>query len=406
MRVLIVNIYGQKRSIGKITTLQYEFLKSKGYEVRVAYRGVQEPQIDNPDYIAVCGNIEPYLGHIAYKVSGYEGSVYPIATRRLMKLTEQFKPDVVQLNNLHGNFINSSDYIYFLNRHKIPAVYTMVDEYPYMGSCCYSYGCNQFMEGCTIKCPYNYRNLLFDKTKYVWEKKKKAYDGYENIVFTGPRWVVNRAKQSALLKNKRIVEIDEPISFHKYYYPKDREKLREKLGIPKNNIIIVTVTQMSSKPKGGRFFYEAAKILENRKDLTFVYVGLDCDEPCHVENLIAIPYVHSDEELADYFSLGDVLVSTSLADTQANTCLEAMGCGTPLIVFDAMGMPYIATEDTAVIVESQNVKALAEAFERVTKKNEKIIKTCRDYALGRYSPEVVMGKITSIYDTLLERKTL
>ena len=406
MKILIVNTYGKIRSTGKIATLQYEYLKSKGHEVKVAYRGIREPDPQNEDYISISGHIEPYVANVLARVTGLEGHVHPMATRRLKKLTVEFNPDVVQLISLHGYYINGSEYINYLKKNNIPAVYTMIDEYPYMGKCPYSMDCSQFKTGCKGGCPQvkNYpQSLFFDTSKFIWESKRKAYDGYNNIVFTGPGWVVERAKQSALLRDKQVEVLDEPIHFQSCFYPRNTESLREKLGIPDNNIIIVIVASLSAKNKGGRFFYEAARKLQNRRDITFVYVGVNTDEPFHLENLIPVSYVYSQEELADYYSLGDAFVSCSLADTQPNACLEAMGCGTPLIAFDAMGLPYIATEETMTLVEAENVDALVEAFEQVKKKDDITIKKCRDYALGRYSANVVMGKLCGIYDKLVKQ---
>lgn len=405
MKVLIVNCYGQIRSTGKITTLQYGYLRSRGHEVKVAYRGIREPKILNEDYIPIAGNVEPYVGNFLSKLTGYDGFFHPFATHRLKKITDSFKPDIVQLNCLHGYYINGTPYIAFLKKKGIPAVYTMIDEYPYMGKCPYSMECNQFKEGCKGNCPQKKSypiSLFFDKSRFIWEQKRSAYTGYDNIVFTGPQWVVNRAKESALLRDKRVEVLDEPIHFHSCFYPRDTEGLKKKLRIPKDNKIIVIVASLSAETKGGRYFYEAAKLMQYRKDITFIYVGVNAEEPYHLDNLIPISYVYSQDELADYYSIGDAFVSTSLADTQPNACLEAMGCGTPLIAFDAMGLPFVATEETMTLVPAKDINALARAFGEVKKKDKEMIEKCRDYALGRYSSDVVMTKLENIYKSLVK----
>ena len=241
MKILIVDCYGAIRSTGKITTLQYRYLKDMGHEVRVCYRGVREPKIDNPDYIPVAGKIEPGLGRIAAWITGYEGYTHPIATKKLIKYTEKFHPDIVQLNILHGYFINSNPYITYLKDNGYKVCYTMMDEYAYMGKCPFSFECNQFLTGCKGNCPnkMNYpKSWIFDRSKFIFEHKKKAYSGFKDIVFTGPGWVVNRAKKSALLKDFRVEELDEPVDFGKTFYPRNTEDLRAKLGIPKDNKVM------------------------------------------------------------------------------------------------------------------------------------------------------------------------
>lgn len=407
MKILIVDCFATIRSTGKISTLQYEHMKKQGHDVRLCYRGIREPKVDNPDYIPVAGNIEPYVGYFFTRLLGYEGVFHPLATKRMIRETEKFKPDVVQLNILHGMFINSSEYIKYLNANDIPVCYTMMDEYAYMGRCAYSYECNQFLTGCKGNCPNLNKypiSWFFDRSKYSWEKKNEAYKGFKNIAFTGPGWVVDRAKRSALLIGKNIIELDEPVNFGNVFYPKDTNELRMQLGIPKENKVIVSVAQLLDPRKGGKYVFEVAKFLENRKDITFVYVGCDAPAPLETSNLIKIPFVKSQEKLADYYSLGDLFICTSLADTMPNVCIDALGCGTPLAGFAEAGTPYVAPKEFGIFTPTYDIEALAKVIVDTPKKDKDRIKACHEYAVGRYSPEVILAKLENIYKELLNNK--
>lgn len=403
MKILIVDCYGAIRSTGKITTLQYRYLKDMGHEVRVCYRGVREPKIDNPDYIPVAGKIEPGLGRIAAWITGYEGYTHPIATKKLIKYTEKFHPDIVQLNILHGYFINSNPYITYLKDNGYKVCYTMMDEYAYMGKCPFSFECNQFLTGCKGNCPnkMNYpKSWIFDRSKFIFEHKKKAYSGFKDIVFTGPGWVVNRAKKSALLKDFRVEELDEPVDFGKTFYPRNTEELRAKLGIPKDNKVIITVTQLSDPRKGGIYIFQTAEKLLHRKDISFVFVGCDTEPPMQLDNMTTIGFVSSQDELAHYYSLGDLFICTSLADTMPNVCIDAMGCGTPVAGFAEAGTPFVATKEFGTFTPTFDIEALAKVIEQVPQKDEARIKACHEYAVKRYSPEVIIKKLEEIYKTL------
>lgn len=404
MKILIVDVYGHIRSTGKITTLQYEYMKSYGHDVKVCYRGIREPEIDNPDFIKIAGKVEPYVGAALTTLTGLEGYVHPFATKRLKKYTLSFKPDIVQLNILHGYYINGSEYIQFLKEQGIAVCYTMMDEYAYLGKCPYSFSCNQFKTACVGKCPEKKsypKSLFFDQSKKIFEDKKKAYQGFENIVFTGPGWVVDRAKQSALLRGKRIETLDEPIDFESCFYPRDTQKLRNDLGIPAGKKVIVTVAQMSNPRKGGVYFYDVAKILQDHNDIHFVYVGCDIPEPFHLDNLTSISYVDSQDKLAEYYSLGDLFVCTSLADTMPNVCLDAMGCGTPLTGFAEAGTPYVCTEEFGKFTPTYDINALADVIVNAPCKTEEIRRKCREYAVNRYSPSVIFKKLDNIYKSLI-----
>ena len=124
----------------------------------------------------------------------------------------------------------------------------MMDEYAYLGKCPYSFSCNQFKKACVGKCPEQKsypKSLFFDRSKKIFEDKKKAYQCFENIVFTGPGWVVDRAKQSALLRGKRIKTLDEPIDFESCFYPRNTEKLRSDV-YPLANTTMDTTTIVPS----------------------------------------------------------------------------------------------------------------------------------------------------------------
>jgi glycosyltransferase involved in cell wall biosynthesis len=407
MKILIVDVYGATRSTGKITSLQYRELKKRGHDVRVCYRGVGEPRIDNSDFIPLAGRVEPGVGRLLAWLTGYEGYVHPLATKKLIKITKEFYPDIVQLNILHGYYINSNQYITFLKENHYPVCYTMMDEYAYMGKCPYSFSCNQFKEGCKGHCPEKRsypKSYFFDRSEFLFEAKRKAYSEFEKIVFTGPGWVVDRAKCSALLRAYRIEELDEPVEFGSVFYPRDTAGLRKKLEIPEGNKVIVTVAQMSNPRKGGSYFIKVAELMARNKDITFVFVGYDISEPIHIDNLITIPYVDSQNELAEYYSLGDLFVCTSLADTMPNVCIDALGCGTPLAGFAEAGTPYVASPEYGEFTKTYDLETLSEVILKTPRKTKERVEDCRQYALNRYSGDVIIDKQEKIYQSLLEKK--
>ena len=404
MKILIVNCFATTRSVGKITTLQYQYFKSKGHDVKVCYRGFHEPKVDNKDYISIATDVEVVLGRAVAQITGYEGYTHPFATRKLIAFTKNFNPDIVQINLIHGYYLNGNQYLTFLKENDYPVCYTMMDEYAYMGKCPFSFECAQFYDGCKGGCP-NLRNYpvskFFDRSKFIWEGKKKAYGGFKRIVFTGPGWVVNRAKKSALLNSFRIEELDEPVNFGDIFYPRETTALRQKLNIPAGNKIIVTVSQLSDPRKGGRYVFDVAKRLESHKNITFVFVGCDVPAPIETNNVIKIPYVKCQNELSEFYSLGDLFVCTSLADTMPNVCIDALGCGTPLAGFAEAGTPYVASKEFGIFTPTYDIEKLANVIINTPIKNSSRIEACRNYAIGRYSPEVVFEKQEQIYDSLL-----
>lgn len=403
MRILIVDVYAAKNSTGKITSIQYRYLKQLGHKVKVCYRGALEELVDNPDFIPLSNFFMSGVGRLTSRLTGLEDYTHPIATYKLIKFTKEYHPDIVQLNILHGYFINSNQYISYLKKNQYKVCYTMMDEYAYMGKCPYSFKCNQFKTGCLGNCPEKKsypQSYFFDNSKFIWNGKRKAYEGFKDIVFTGPGWVVKRARDSALLKKHRIEELDEPVDFVGTFYPRERNSLRKKLNIPRENKIVLTVTDLSAPRKGGIYFFKVAEMLQKCSDISFVFVGCNIEPPIKLNNTITVPFVKSQDELAFYYSLGDLFICTSLADTMPNVCIDSLGCGTPLAGFAEAGTPYVATPEYGTFTPTYDIEALANVIKNSPKKSDERINACHDYAIGRYSPEVIVRKLEAIYKTL------
>ena len=58
-------------------------------------------------------------------------------------------------------------------------------------------------------------------------------------------------------------------------------------------------------------------------------------------NLISLGYVNDVSFLAKVYSASDIFLAPSIEENFANTCLESLSCGTPVVAFPVGGMPEI-----------------------------------------------------------------
>lgn len=113
----------------------------------------------------------------------------------------------------------------------------MMDEYPLLGKCFFSMGCEGFCDSCSPKENHLFFKYSFlNKAKTIYGWKEKAYRGFEKLHFVGGVGVIGKARRSSLLSKRNPILINEPQDFDKYYYPQDATSLRESLGIP--NVLI------------------------------------------------------------------------------------------------------------------------------------------------------------------------
>ncbi len=284
----------------------------------------------------------------------------------------------------------------------------MLDEYPYLGYCCYAYDCEKYQNRCT-DCREDFserymKSLFFNRAKETYLIKEKDYSSINNIVFTGPEWVVNRAKKSSLLRERDVRVVDEFVDNKEIFIIKETEKLRRKLAIPDDKVILLDVAPSSDPRKGVQYFIEVARKIEKVSDrFVFVNVGYLGDHSDIPNNFIGIGYISDQNKLAEYYSLADLFVCTSIADTMPNSCLDAMSCGTPILGFDITGIPYVADPPIGRFVNPKDVDAIMKSVLNTDKKTDNMKKMCREYALRRYSIDTYYDKQMNIYNEMVKR---
>ena len=240
--------------------------------------------------------------------------------------------------------------------------------------------------------------MIFDRSKDIFYAKKKAYDKVKDLTFVGIEYVVEKAKKSALLKNAKFKIMDEAVDLRNTYYPRDTKKLRERLGISCNSNVVVTVAPFLDERKGCKYYLELAKRMQSNRNIIFVHVGFNGDKKICPQNYIPISYVADQNELAEFYSLGDLFVCTSLAETIPASCLEALSCGTPILGFDVTGMPYCADKKHGTFVNVGDIDAMIDVINKTSTKTEDVIISCRKYAESRYDAVDYRDKIRKLIE--------
>lgn len=406
MKVLIINTRWDGASIGKIAYQFCRKLCESGHEAMLIY-GIGEDNVEDDNVIRLNLRIEPKL-HFRYNlITGYHDRFGYIGTRRILKKIKEFKPDIIQLYNIHGYYLNEVRLYKYLSKLNIPVVYGMLDEYPYLGYCCYAFDCDKFKTGC-IGCEYKadgrYMNsLFFNRARETYLAKEKAYNSIKKIMFTGPKWVLERANESGLLRGRDLREIDEFIDCENIFTIRNSDKLRNKLGIDQSKIVLLDVAPSNDKRKGVSYFVSLAEIAEKRYPgkYVFINVGYQGGFASLPANFIPVPYVYDQKELAEYYSMADAFICTSMADTMPNSCLDSLACGTPIIGFDITGVPYVAEEPLGRFAKAGDVDSMFTLIEGVSRKTNEIKEACREYAVNRYSINTYYEKQMAIYKEIL-----
>lgn len=397
--VAIINCFDSIGSTGKISTGLNNYLKSIGLHSMICY-GFGEGG-DKSNYRIGC-RLEKKIHSFLGKLFGLEGFFSFFSTLRLLNHLRKNNVDTIIGVCLHHFFINYDLLFHFMGKNDINFVYLMIDEYPFLGKCCYKNECEHYKCGCG-NCPAikEYpKSFFLDTSSLIYRHKKKLYSKVLKKVFVAPEYVINCSKESPLMNGIKTAVVDEAIDTE-FFHPRNTDNLKKELGIGKEKIVIVCVALYPASRKGGEYFVKLARQMENNDKYVFVHVGVS---ETHIEefpsNYIRVGFVKDQNQLAEFYSMGDLFIFPSLLDTMPNTCLEALSCGTPLLCFNVSGMPYIATKDVASFVEVRNVEQMIEIVEKVTPKQIETITRCRQYALGRYNNRDYYKKIVELANDL------
>ena len=273
--------------------------------------------------------------------------------------------DIVNLHNLHGNYFNPFA-LPRLTKTK-PVVYTLHDMWSFTGHCAHSFDCEKWQTGCG-NCPYLsiYPALRSDSTKIHWKIKKRVYKKSDFVIVTPSMWLRDKVNKSMLYdKEVRLIYngVDETI-----FHPMDKTKVRVKLGLPEDKTIITFSAHegISSSWRSSNDLFEALRRTEH-ENIMFLNLGSSERLDEKIENDIewlSIPHIYEEPKMAEYFAASDLLLYPTLADNCPLVVLEAMASGTPVIAFNAGGVPELVDHlKTGYVAEYKNSADLANGID-------------------------------------------
>ena len=114
-------------------------------------------------------------------------------------------------------------------------------------------------------------------------------------------------------------------------------------------------------------------------------------------NIIFIGKIDSKKELAEYYSLADATIITSMGETFSLVCAESLACGTPVIGFDVGAPTEVAPYPHGIFVEYGNYEKLVSVIKKLKYKNDKIEEQCRNYSLMNYDKDKMINNYIEEY---------
>ena len=359
MKVYQVNVVCGSGSTGKIVTDLAHMIKEYGGESRIAYGRGSSPE--GIDAIKVSSKLDLYIHAVLTRITDKHGLYSKEATKRLVKDIKTYKPDIIHLHNIHGYYLNYEMLFRFLQEYNRPIVWTLHDCWTFTGHCAhFDYvKCDKWKSGC-YACAQKKRypkSNLFDNSKSNFLKKKELFNLPNSItIVTVSEWLKGVAEKG-ILKKYPILKISNGIDL-KIFKPTEND-IKKKYHL-ENKKIVLGVASTWEEYKGIQTFFELAEQLPDNYQV--VMIGLtDKQMKEKPEKILGIPRTANQKELVEWYSSAEVYVNTSVEETMGLTTVEAMACGTPVIVMNTTASPELVDDNCGIIVEPNDLEGLKQA---------------------------------------------
>lgn len=398
MKILSINTLNTG-STGRIMRQIADKARKQGHEVILCYphsrTNVVNYQVSDiyivNRYIRLIGAFLDYVG--CYRIA------FCFSTYLFLRKVEEIKPDVVHLHNLHGSYINLYLLFKYLKKRNVKVIWTLHDCWPFTGHCGHyiTAGCDKWINGC-YNCPRykDYPSSFFDDSRNRYRFKSNLFNELSDLTLVPvSKWLANQCAQS-FLREKKCVPIYNGIDVNTFSYSKS--DLKYMYGL-QGKFVAVGLATSWGEDKGFSDYMKLADLLSD--DEVIIMVGLTDEMKSNLpQNVIGMSRTDSLSELVSLYSSADVLLSLSKAETFGLTIVEAMACGTPVIVYDNTAQTELILPDTGFLVETGSIESVYQCMRVVRQKGrENYSRSCRKYVETNFSDYMQYGKYVDLYET-------
>lgn len=401
-KILIINTTLNKGGAARVAYDIFENLNSD-FDIFFAYgRGIKN---NNSKTFYFGNKIEMFIHIFLVRFLGLEGFGSYFSTKKLINFIRSGKFDLINLHNLHGYYLNFFTLLNFLEKSKIPVVYSLHDEWPITWMPAHSTRCNHCKTGTgictnTYSYPKNYFPIF---QKYMLRQKKTALTNVTKMTLVCPSvWLQNSINNSFLGKFK-IEVIANGINTELFKPVLDKKILRIKHNLPLDKkIILFSASNLKDKSKGIKYMIEAAELLKNKN---YLFVGLGNGKITDFENIKTIGYIYEKKELSEIYALSDIFCFASSAETFLLSAAEALSCGIPVVGFDLPVVRELVNNEVGILT-ANNGRALSESIDRLMDNEDTRVQMGRAGRIlteSKYSKDIFFANYKTLYKTLLKK---
>ena len=366
MKVLMINSVCGIRSTGRICTDIATELEKQGHEVKIAYGRENVPEQFQRYAVRIGNDLDVRLHGIKARLLVGSGFGSKQTTEMFVEKIREYDPDIIHLHNIHGYYINIEVLFKYLKECGKPIVWTLHDCWAFTGHCSHftAVDCSRWKTGC-FGCPQKQKypsSFFLDRSKQNWERKRKIFTGLERLVCVTPsEWLAGLVRQS-FLGGYDVCAIPNGVDLN-LFKPTESD-FRKRYGL-ENKKIILGVATAWSESKGIREFEQLSMMLDDSFKVVLVGITPERLSAEAAERILCISRTDSVEALAGIYTAADVFVNAGKEETMGLTTVEAMSCGTPVVVSNLTAVPEVVTPDGGIVLETITAENIKFGIEKV-----------------------------------------
>ena len=320
----------------------------------------------------------------------------------------RLNPDLINVHWISAGYLQ----IESIAKFNKPIIWTFHDMWAFTGGCHYNQECDKYTDSCGA-CPQLGSTRNWDLSRWVWERKQKAWKDLNLTIVTPSRWLADCARASSLFKEKRIEVISYGLDLN-VYTPINKKVARELLKLPQDKqlVLFLSLSATSDQRKGFHLMQPALQELAGTgwKDrLEIIVVGASRPEnpPEFGFESHYLGTMADDLTLALAYSAADLFIAPSLQDNLPNTVLEAIACGTPCVAFKIGGMPdMIEHYSNGYLAQPYEIDDLVRGIIWTLEneaRHQKLSHRAREKAEQEFALEIQARRYESLFTEILQQ---
>ena len=372
-KIAVINTYN-RMSTGNVAKSISDGVSDK-YQSKLFYGRCYDKFDNESKYIGGC-RLYNWINNFFVKITGKTGGFHKRSTKRLIKEIEIFKPNIIHLHNIHGNFLNYGMLFEYLKDKKV--VVTAHDCFWLTGRCAHflDYGieCNGWKSGC-IKCPHKnlyMGTLFFDRAAREFTLKQIFVRNAKSLTF-----VVLSSWQEQLYQQFKTRLI--PNGFDYGF----GTNAKQKVSGDNSPMKIVGVSQNWTQAKGINEFNKLANDLDSNS-YQITLIGNKAKGIKINKNINFAGSLNSKGTL-EAIGNSDLFVNPTYADTFPTVLIESLSVGTPIVSYDVGGCHDIIGKCGYLISKGNynELKQCIESFRRENFNSNELIEKAKHFARSR-----------------------